>query len=155
MGPSFIVKACARPIHCKKKRGKTTKRKIQRVICSSQQAIESRVCMRFCRNLSDRSHPRVWRNHVQGISQCSNTSLRCSQFSKDPPTKYVMSQPPQIVRDKTELKATFNRLLNHGFPFKDVDFGDILESGMFHVGKYTAKESQQKASHMHAKSEIR
>jgi hypothetical protein len=123
--------------------------------CSSQQAIKSRFCMRFCRNPSGRSQvPRVWRNHVQGISQCSNTSLRCSQFSQDPPTEYVMSQPSQIVKDKTELKATFNCLLNHGLPFKDVDFGDILESGMLHVGKNTAKESQQRASHMHAKSEI-
>ena len=90
-----------------------------------------------------------------GISQCSNTSLRCSQFNQNPPTEYVMSQPPQIVKDKAELKVTFNCLLNHGFPFKDVDFGNILESGMLHMGKYTANEGQQRASHMHTKSKIR
>ena len=157
MGPSFIVKACTRLIYCKKKKEReTTKRRIQRAICTSQQAMESQFCMRFCRNPSGRSQvPQVWRNHVQSISQCSNTSLRYSQFNQDPPTEYVMSQPPQIIKDKTELKATFNCLLNHGFPFKDVDFGNILESGMLHMGKYTANESQQRASHMHTKSEIR
>ena len=74
------------------KRGSNKKKGMQWMKCSSQQAMESRFSMRFCKNSSGRSQvPRIWRNHVQSISQRSNTSLRSPQLSQNPPTEYVMS----------------------------------------------------------------